>query len=302
MVQDLALLTAKNGRPYAKFKMSDKTGSIEAMLFEYDPEPAHTLKDGEVFFLSGKMDSYNGKIQCKPTNSITKMDVFELNDFTKATKYDIEEMWSKLVNYIATFEHHNLKAVAEDIMLRNEWAPLFKRCPAATGMHHAFIGGLLEHTLEMVEIGDLLLKQSCFKGKVDRDLSLFGLMFHDFGKIFEYSPEAGFKKIESGILVGHIPMVSAAVYHSCAMLGVPDEERNHMMHVILAHHGQIIWGSPVEMATPEAAFVHYIDNMHATVFGFLQRIEDNPGREFVKHGYANNTIVARRFNEQQASI
>lgn len=297
MVQDVQVKSSKKGSPFASFKASDKTGSIDCIMFDCGDDFASRFKSGEVFHLTGSTDVYNNKLQLK-VSQIGGGAGVNVADFVKATKYDIEGMWKNLVNRVENMQHHNIKAVAEDLLLRDEWSALFKKCPAATGNHHAFIGGLLEHTEQMVRIGDALFDLSFFATELNKDLCTFGLMFHDFGKIFEYSTDPGFKKIESGILVGHISMVSAAIYQSCAMLGVPDEERDHMMHVVLAHHGKVEWGSPVPMATPEAVFVHHVDHLHGDVFGMLQKLEEAGGMGgLVNAGSIWRTVPSRRFSQ-----
>lgn len=298
LVQDMQVLMTKTNKPYAMFKAADKTGSIKAMMFDYDAEEHKLLKNGDVVRLIGKCEVYNGNLQIKVSDVFAAAPL-NLNDFVKATKYDIEGMWKNIVHRVNNFENHNIKVVAEELLLHPEWSKLFKKCPAATGMHHAFVGGLLEHTEQMVRVGDALLDLSFFGTELDKDLCIFGLMFHDFGKIFEYSCDAGFAKIESGILVGHIAMVSAMIYAACEKHGVPEYERNHMMHVILAHHGKIEWGSPVQMSTPEAVFVHHVDHLHGDVFGVLQRIENAQGAQFVRHSNDMKDIVTKRFTHEQ---
>jgi 3'-5' exoribonuclease len=298
MVADMRVLKTKKDTDYALFKLVDKTGSIDAKMWDYNASAHSDLKSGAILTIVGKVESYAGKLQVV-VSSFVPNPPCNLNDFVKATKYDIQGMWNNLTNRVANISDHNIKVVAEDLLLHGGWGELFRKCPAATGMHHAFVGGLLEHTEQMVRMSDALFDLSFFATELNKDLCTFGVMFHDFGKIFEYSPDAGFKKIESGILVGHISMVSAMIYESCNKHGVPDEIRNHMMHVILAHHGKVEWGSPVSMATPEAIFVHHVDHLHGDVMGVLQRIEDNPGQDFVKHSYDMGNIVTRRFKDEQ---
>jgi 3'-5' exoribonuclease len=164
-------------------------------------------------------------------------------------------------------------------------------------MHHAFQGGLLEHTLQMTECADALLKLPFFE-PLNRDLCLFGILFHDFGKIFEYHPDHGFKKTIQGVLVPHIPMMGALIFETCNKFGVPEIIRDHLVHVVLAHHMQLAWGSPVIPAVPEAAFVHYVDNLHGTVFGWLQKIEANKssGSEILtKWDGVNSALLATPF-------
>jgi 3'-5' exoribonuclease len=166
-------------------------------------------------------------------------------------------------------------------------------------MHHAFKGGLLEHTLQMLQTGETLLKLPFYAEVLNKDLCLFGLMMHDFSKIFEYSPTAGFKKTIHGVLVSHIPKTACLIELSADKFGVPDEIKDHLQHVVLAHHGCLEYGSPVDMATPEAMFVHYIDNLHGDIFGVVQKMatEVPAGAEIWKHPVTRKNLVVKRFNE-----
>lgn len=290
-----AVRQAKNGSNYLMCKLADRSGSVEARLWSYSPSAL--LADGAVLEIKGVVEEYQGKAQVvistfAPRTSITD------EDFIKSSKYVIQTMWDNLVGMLATIENDWIRVVAEDLLLHDVWAPAFQRSPAASGMHHAFVGGLLEHTWQMVESGDTLLKLPYYKEVLNRDLCLFGLMFHDFGKIFEYESGAGFKRAVQGLLVPHIPMTAALILEAANMRDVPEIVRDHMMHVVLAHHGQIEWGSPVSMNIPEAGFVHYIDNLHGSIFGWVQRIENEalPGNPSVKNYVGKNELVVERFS------
>jgi 3'-5' exoribonuclease len=206
-------------------------------------------------------------------------------------------MWSKLVDTISSLDNVMIRSISEDIMLSAGLSEAFRRSPAATGMHHAFIGGLLEHTWQMVESAEALLALPYYREELNRDLCLFGILFHDFGKIFEYAPDT-FKQTAQGRLVSHIPMVAAMIYHECQKQDVPEVVRDHLMHVVLAHHRKLEWGSPVQPATPEAMFVHFIDNLHGDVFGAVQKIESDggPGVDFVRRGYNEPLVLVDRFD------
>jgi 3'-5' exoribonuclease len=265
---------AKNGNPFKKCTLSDKSGSLAAIGFMSE-EASATLQSGQITYIYGKVEAYNGKLQIKISETLPRTTGSEADsDFDSCTKYDVQKMWETLVDYIGTIESATIRRVAEDLFLGQGYQEQFRVSPAATGMHHAFKGGLLEHTTQMLDCADTLLKLPFFE-PLNRDICMFGIMFHDFGKIFEYSSEQGFKKTVQGMLVPHIPMMGALIFETCNKFGVPEIIRDHLMHVVLAHHMQIAWGSPVIPAFPEAAFVHYVDNLHGTVFGWLQKIEDN---------------------------
>lgn len=297
--QDLFLVTnptqkcTKAGSPYIHMNIMDTSGSLEAKIWDAQLEKTNIVAN-KVYELKILTKDYRGKVDCDISNWELIEDA-KPGDFVRASEFDPDEMWSAFKKYLE-FNSQFFTTVAKE-MFDEECTLQFKLSPAATGMHHAFLHGLLEHTLQMLEIGELLLQRTCFKD-LNKDLCMFGLMFHDFCKINEYSTDPGFKRKIQGILVGHIPMGAAKVFEAANRNGVPEEVRDHMMHVILAHHRLLEWGSPVKFACPEAAFVHYIDNLHGDTCGILQKRAEAT-EETIKYGYYEDsmTIIAKSFNE-----
>ena len=129
---------------------------------------------------------------------------------------------------------------------------------------------------------------------------MFGLMFHDFMKIFEYGDAPGFKRTTLGIMVPHIPKMAAVIESVAKEQGMNEELMTYLQSIVLSHHRMLEWGSPCKPATPEALFVHYIDNLHGDVFGVLQKMwADTSNDDIVKHGFGDSayTIVKKRFSE-----
>lgn len=297
----------KKGSEYASFDLSDSSGKVPARLWELDPTVKSVLQSSRFVYVRGATETYREAIQVKvlevsDASSKVQADPELLNSMIEASKYSVPQMWNELVEIYSTFQNIHIKQVAEDILLNPAWSEMFKKAPAATAVHHAFVGGLLEHTLEMCKIGSALLEFPFFKGRLSRDLCLFGLMFHDFGKIFEYSAEPPHKKYPNGIMVGHISMVSAIIYESCVRNKVPEGVRDHMMHVILAHHGKIEYGSPVSMVTPEAVFVHHIDHLHGDVMGMLQKIDKAGDVDLIERDFIWKTFVGKNLRFEQLEI
>lgn len=270
--------------------ISDITGSMHAVWWEYDGKPysgvVHIV--GEV-----ETDKRNGGTQLK-IQSISPRTTTSDEEFEKISKHDPESMWQTIQTAITNIDNADIRMVLSCIFYDDRYTEAFKCSPAATGMHHAFKHGLLEHTSQMVETVDALFKLHCYYSNLNKDLCMFGVLMHDFCKIFEYSQKIGYPKTIQGILVPHIPMGGAIIYETCVRFGVPEVIRDHMMHVVLAHHGQQEYGSPVDMAIPEAGFVHYIDHLHGDVFGWLQKIETSKG-EFEQ--VFNRKLVVKRFDD-----
>lgn len=295
LIQALKEGETKQGKPYLTITIADKTGTIDVKDWG-GTLAGFPFKIGAFGNFTFSTEEYNGKIQGKLIGVTNSPEAPYAPDFFKASEHNPGEMWQEFVKFLEGFSNAHFKNVAKDLFDPDS-VVAFSESPAATGMHHAFKHGLLEHTLQMLQIGEKTLDFPFFK-ELNKDLCMFGLMFHDFGKIYEYSTEPGFKKLVQGLLVPHIPMVAARIYESANKFGVPDMVRDHMMHVVLAHHRLLEWGSPVKFACPEAAFVHYIDNLHGDVFGILQRRAEAK-EETIKHGYYSDsiTILRKSFNE-----
>jgi len=296
---------ASNNEPFVVAVLADKTGTLEANVWNHTLDDAGTclgMKAGAVYEVSIQVSEYKEKLSGKLNGFSHPKIKFDEKDFFKTSDYDPEQMWTDFQKYLTGFESETFKSVAASLF-DAESTELFRKAPAATGMHHAFLHGLLEHTLQMLQICEKLLEFPFFKKPLNKDLCMFGVMFHDFGKIYEYSTEPGFKKRLQGILVGHIPMVAARILETCNKLGVPEEVRDHMMHVVLSHHRFKRWGSPMTFACPEAAFIHYIDNLHGDVFGIIQKRE-TATNDTVVYGFDEDrtTILKTPFNDVMKAV
>ena len=288
LLKDVSTGTTKRNTQFIKCKLADKTGSVVAVWWDWDGKAL----PGGVMRVEGQVSEYQGLPQIVISGLFPRETVSD-EDFEKTSKYDPASMWQVISSAVDDMESAFIKDVSMDILYGQGYQDAFKRCPAATSMHHAFSAGLLEHTSQMVQLAKSALNLPFMAEALNKDLCLFGIIFHDFGKIFEYEHTGGFKHTLQGRLVPHIPMTSAIIYETCNKFSVPEVVRDHMMHVVLAHHGRMEWGSPVDMAIPEAAFVHYIDNLHGDVFGWIQKIEESKA-ELAKHGSRN--LLTQRFS------
>lgn len=303
MVGDLSVMDTKNGKKMGRVDLIDKSGKVSCVMWDFQTEAANAthgeslLKTGRVVHINGTAGEYQGKPQIIIA-IVTSRESTTNEDFEKVSKYSVSEMWYEFLKYVHGFDSAHIKTVAQDIVLNEDRVQRFMNAPAATGMHHAFKGGLLEHTLQMLQTGEALLKLPFYKEALNADLCMFGLMFHDFSKMYEYSADAGFKKTTHGILVGHIAKTAALIEVSCDKFGVPDEIKDFLQHVVLAHHGRVDYGSPVDMAIPEAQFVHFIDHLHGDVFGTVQKFEtEAKGQEIWKHPVTRKNMVVTRFSD-----
>ncbi len=289
LLRDVKTGTTKRGTPFIRCQLCDKSGSVVAVFWNWD---GREIPSG-VVRVRGRVDEYQGVPQIV-IESIAARESTSDESFIKTTRYSVEGMWNEILSAIYDMENHHIRAVAYHLFVEGGYAQAFKTSPAATTMHHAFQGGLLEHTHQMVEVARKLFELPFLSTVLNKDLCLFGIIFHDFGKIFEYEHGGTFQPTVQGKLVPHIPMTGALIFEAANKHGVPEIVRDHMMHVVLAHHGCMEYGSPVDMAIPEAAFVHYVDNMHGDIFGWKQATSQAVG-DTVRHG--GRQLLVRSFNE-----
>jgi 3'-5' exoribonuclease len=277
LVTEMTTAQTKRGSNYARCKLVDARGSIAAKMWDYDRRDLggqDFLKSGSYVYIEGVVEDYQGHADVKISRCLHPGPV-DVTLFERRSQYDENEMWERIGFHISTMHSPWFRNVAKDIFEQGDYAARFRDSAAATYYHHAFKHGLLEHTLEMIEVGQTLLSLPFFKNRLCHDLCIFGLLMHDFGKIFEYDTTAGYPTTRTGLLVPHIPLGAAMIYEACKRLGVPPVVREYMMHVVLAHHRELEFGSPVTFACPEAAFVHYVDNLHGDVFGMLQKTAES---------------------------
>jgi 3'-5' exoribonuclease len=185
------------------------------------------------------------------------------------------------------------KELVGALLLEPETLDIFSKAPAARMMHHAYIGGLLEHTLSMVHIGKMLTGLYSY---VNKDLLLAGILLHDMGKGLEYDTSGSFNFTDDGRLVGHVVRAAITVEKAAAELDdIREEDVRELVHLILSHHGQLEWGAPVVPKTVEAVLLHQIDLLDSRMQGFIDHVENDlgGGRWTSKQSYMFNTELRR---------
>ncbi len=271
LVLQKSISQARNGRNYLRITLGDRTGQIEARVWEGADELAKRFNAGEAVYVTGSTNSYQGVLQLKaqyiePLEDDGKLD---WSDFLPSTSRDTDEMVAELERELGRIENPYLLALVNAFMDDAEFVRGFVRSPAAKGMHHAYIGGLLEHTLGVVKLTFMMSELY----PVDRDILITGAFLHDLGKMRELSPTAGFDYTLEGQLVGHLVMGRDMVREKTATIdGFPDELLVHLEHLLLSHHGQLDWGSPKTPRTLEAMALHMADNMDAKLMGVVETL------------------------------
>jgi 3'-5' exoribonuclease len=249
----------KDGSRYFALTLADRTGQIEARM--WDTETAGEFGSGDVVKLRGQVCRYQEKLQINVERiRAATRDEFELGDYVPQTERNVDELWSELNLYVQSFTDAHLRALIRAFLDDAAIAAAFREAPAAKSMHHAWIGGLLEHVVSLLGICDLAAKHY----SVHRDLLLTGAILHDIGKLEELRWGTSFDYTIEGQLLGHITIGIGMIEKKIALLpDFPPQLRILVEHVVLSHHGKYEFGSPKLPMIPEAVLLHYLDDMDA---------------------------------------
>jgi 3'-5' exoribonuclease len=273
LVKSKELRNKKTGGQFALITLSDRTGDIVGQWWDNFEDSIDTFDRDDIVFARGLVNVYRNHLQL----SIHRMrpcqaHEFNLCDYFPATKYDVEEMFAELMAIIGEFKNEHLRRLLQNIFADENTARKFKRAPAAKTMHHPYLGGLLEHSLSLVK---LCRKVGEHYDGIDVDLLQTGAVLHDFGKIDELSYERAFGYTNEGQMIGHLVMETIMVAdHIKQIPDFPDELRRHLLHLLLAHHGKLEYGSPKLPSTPEALMLAYLDDLDSKVEAMLRLIAE----------------------------
>lgn len=296
LVKIVQLHMDKNGRPYLNLILMDKTGEIEARVWDNAQKLGEEVRAQDLLRVAGKVNLYQGRRQVV-VEAAAKMPEgsIPLDRFVPASAYDVNRLYSDLHALFSTLEDRFAKALALKTIEDPDVKRRILRAPAAKSVHHAYAGGLIEHTLSVCRILDSLARhyRAYYGRAVSRDLLLLGGLFHDIGKIYELSFERGTEYSKEGQLIGHHVLGCELVDRVANQIPeFPDELRMQTKHMILAHHGKLEYGSPKLPHTLEALIVHYVDDLDSKVNTILDFVADDkqPG-EFT----AVNRLFERPF-------
>ncbi len=279
MVTDAQQRKTKRDKPYMSMKFMDRTGEVDAKLWDIpNGFDIATLKKGEIIKVRAIVNEFAGQDQLN-VNQIRVITSIEqevlqgaeldIGDFFRRSKLDPDDMWSDLGKLLT--EHMSDGPLSDLIrIMLGRFEGGFKRSPAAKSKHHCFLGGLLEHVLSMARVAVPL----CDHYKLDKTLVLAAVVLHDIGKIWELDCEFGISYTSEGTLIGHIPLGMELVSHTIAEIpNFPARTKMELVHLILAHHGLLEWGSPRVPLMREAILLHQIDMIDSRM-GLCQQILD----------------------------
>jgi len=261
LVKSSKLAETRAGKPCLFLDLADKSGEISGPVWDNAEKVAAISRVGDFLHLRAQVQSYRDKLQLRIEHieAVDKEQVL-LADFVPSSVYDLDEMAQKLQKIVTSVENPWIRKLLNRFFQKGEMLESFQTAPAAKGIHHAYVGGLLEHCLSMAGVADMLSKH--YPG-VNRSLLLAGVFLHDIGKLQELQENTGLVEYTTmGRLKGHLVMGSELVAEQANRIkDFPDELLLQVQHLILSHHGRQEFGSPTVPMTPEAFLLSFIDDL-----------------------------------------
>ncbi len=283
VVKKLASKVASNGNPFISLELGDRGGSFGCTLFNDNPiwETLRQAGEGAVIRVDGKTDYFQGRFSPRLIRVavLSEEDLAVpgvLDGLVELAPENAEVLWKELHDGIDRIKHDEIRLTVRGVF--EEIGEVFRWCPAAVSMHHAYRHGLLEHTVHMLRACVALLP---VYPEVDADLTLAGILLHDVGKTIEYEGTLATRRSRRGILQGHVVLGYQLVRKAALKAHLDPERLERLEHIVLSHQGEPEWGAAVYAATPEAVLVSMIDNLDAKM-GMVQRAlrQASPGEEF----------------------
>ena len=262
----------KNGEPYLALTFSDRSGILDAKMWDGVTEAMDRFEVQDVVKVRGLVSRYNGRMQIT-VHQIRKVEETEIDyaDFLPKTARNVDEMWTELKQYVASFKNPHLKALLEAFLADPDIERGYRNAPAAKTLHHAFIGGLLEHVMSLMKLCNTVAP---LYPQIDRDLLLTGVFLHDIGKLYELNYARAFNYSTSGQLLGHMIIELEMLHEKLRQVpGFPKRLQILVEHLIISHHGQYEFGSPKLPMFPEALMLHYLDDLDSKMENMRAQLE-----------------------------
>ena len=271
LVKEKIMAMAKNGKPYMNLRFMDRSGEIEAKVWDNVDAVNASFERDDFVQVKGKASVYLNKMQVV-VNEITRLpeDEVDLGDFLPESPRPVEEMRRELDGVVAGLGDIHLRRLMELFLEDRQFMALYSKAPAAKGMHHVYLGGLLEHSLALVRLVRVVVP---LYRSINQDLLIVGALLHDVGKIHEMSYERSFDYTDAGKLIGHITIGVELVSERIRQVdGFPRELAMLLKHMLLSHHGLYEYGSPKRPKTVEATILNYLDDMDSKINGIQAHI------------------------------
>ena len=307
IVRKCELRTSKTNKQFLALELGDKSISLNSNMFESFEEIFSKVKSGNIVKVKGILDDYQGSLQIK-VKSIRPVNISDdvtIMDFLAKSNRDSKVMRKEFFDRVEKISNEKLRILTKNIFNEENYEK-YSLAPAGKSWHHSYIGGLLEHTLEIIKICDMMCD---FHPELNRDLLICGAMLHDFGKTEELSFETGFEYTDKGKLIGHIVISAILVDQKINEIeDFPEELRNCLIHLILSHQGKLEHASPVVPKTLEAITLYQADELSAKVNAYKNALAtemktDSKWTKFITlastdlYGHSINSETEKPINE-----
>jgi len=271
LLSEKRLALTRAGKPYLSLWLADRTGRIEAKVWEEAEPLSSRIQEGMLCDVEGTAGSYQGRLQLTLSRLEPGPEPKEWDPYVESAPEPASTMLKALRELLGTLRQPHLKALVERFLADRDFVSDFKKAPAAKNFHHSYLGGLLEHTLSVCR---LAAQTAPLLPRLDRDLLLAAAFVHDLGKIRELTPPPVINYTPEGRLVGHLVLGSAMVEEKLqGIKGFPRDTALRLHHLILSHHGEYEFGSPKRPKFLEATVLHLLDDLDAKVNGLGRFME-----------------------------
>jgi 3'-5' exoribonuclease len=291
LVHEKEIRNTREGKSYLRLELGDRSGTIEARMWDLFETIAKDINRDDFVKVQARVEIYRNKPQLALQQvRRAKPEEIDLVDFLPHTKEDVDKLYERLLEYAGAIRNPWLKILVSGIITDPKIAPRYKRAPAAKVMHHAFIGGLLEHVVGLCALAQLLATQY---SELDVDLLLTAAMLHDVGKLDELCYERAIGYTTEGQLLGHIVMELETVSRAMdGIAGFPAPLKTVVQHMLISHHGQYEFGSPKLPMIREAMVFHYMDDLDSKMAAVRSALGSVAGDD---QWSAYSTALGRKF-------
>ncbi len=291
----------KTGELYLQLTLADRSGQLDAKMWDNVADVLDTFEQDDFVKAKGLVNRYNHRLQFT-VHKLRRLEEHEIDfaDYLPATDKDIATLWRQLGEFVASMQNHYLRALLQAFMADPEIARAYQNAPAAKTLHHAYIGGLLDHVVSLFRSCDLCCRNY---PQINRDLLLTGAFLHDIGKIHELSYARSFAYTTRGQLLGHM-IIELEMLQAKLPPGFPDELKTVLEHLIISHHGEYEFGSPKLPMFPEALMLHYLDDLDSKMESMRAHFEREPAAVWTSYNASlgRPLLNVRRFVEKGGAI
>lgn len=277
LVEGANFKQSRNGKYFIQMTLRDASAAVRALRWEATQKDYASLEKNPFLSVQGRVEEFQGNKQIivDGFDPVSAEDArIDPKDFLPHSKYDIDDMLADLKQIIADMPNPGLRDLVQAVLARPEVVQGLPASPAGKSMHHAYVGGLLEHVLSLSR---LALQIADHYPWLDRSMLIAGVVLHDLGKVNELSYMTGFGYTDEGQLLGHIVIVLGWI--DDAARSVPSLDSKDLLelkHIVASHHGKLEFGSPKTPMTAEAIALHFLDNLDAKLAAFHQAFQDAP--------------------------